>query len=98
LVVPARNPDALAAACVRVLTDHDLRHRLAQAARARALQHFTLAQFLAVYREVYPALASKPHKVSSAHEAIAVPSTLSTNASTILDDPSASSALEANSL
>jgi len=57
LVVPARDPKALAAACVLVLTDHELRHRLARAARARALQNFTLEQFLAVYREIYPTLA-----------------------------------------
>jgi len=62
LVVPARDPKALAAACVLVLTDHELRHRLARAARARALQNFTLEQFLAVYREIYPTLA-KPQSL-----------------------------------
>lgn len=59
LIVPARDPQALADACVQILTDHDLRHRLALAARARALQHFTLEQFLAVYREIYPSLAMR---------------------------------------
>ena len=61
LVVPARDPQALAEACVLVLTDHELRHRLARAARARALQHFTLEQFLTVYREIYPALARRQY-------------------------------------
>jgi hypothetical protein len=59
LIVPSRDPQALAAACVQVLTDHELRHRLALAARARALQHFTLEQFLKVYREIYPTLARR---------------------------------------
>jgi hypothetical protein len=45
-----------------MLTDHELRHRLARAARARALQNFTLEQFLAVYREIYPTLA-KPQSL-----------------------------------
>lgn len=58
LVVPARDPEALAEACIRVLTDHDLRHRLALAARARALQNFTLAQFLKIYREIYTSMAA----------------------------------------
>ena len=65
LVVPARDPQALAAACVRVLADDDLRHRLALAARARALQHFTLEQFLAVYREIYPTLVTRVTPVST---------------------------------
>ncbi|MCW2529318.1 MAG: putative lipopolysaccharide glycosyltransferase, partial [Pseudonocardiales bacterium] len=56
LVVPSHDAEALAAACVRVLSDHDLRHQLALTARARALQHFTLEQFLKIYREIYPAL------------------------------------------
>jgi glycosyltransferase involved in cell wall biosynthesis len=60
LVVPARDPHALAEACVLALKDHELRHRLALTARARALQHFTLEQFLAVYREIYPTLVTRP--------------------------------------
>jgi glycosyltransferase involved in cell wall biosynthesis len=75
LVVPARDPQALAAACVLVLNDHELRHRLALAARARALQHFTLEQFLAVYREIYPALAKRQYsraKVQRARAEVAL--------------------------
>lgn len=64
LIVPSRDPQALAAACVQVLTDHELRHRLALAARARALQHFTLEQFLKVYREIYPTLARRQYQVA----------------------------------
>lgn len=62
LVVPARDPKALAAACLLVLTDDELRHRLARSARARALQHFTLEQFLAVYREIYPTLVRRRNR------------------------------------
>lgn len=59
LIVPARDPQALADACVELLNDTDRRRQLATGARARALAHFTLEQFLTVYREIYPALANR---------------------------------------
>lgn len=53
LVVPPRDPRALADACVRLLTDDLLRQQLAAAARTRILEGFTLEKFLGIYREIY---------------------------------------------
>lgn len=58
LVVPPRDPTELAAACVRLLREHDLRAQMAAAARARAQANFTLEQFLNIYRSLYPAVAA----------------------------------------
>ncbi|MEU1125374.1 glycosyltransferase [Streptomyces sp. NPDC005899] len=53
LVVPPRNPRALADACVTLLRDPVRRARLGAAARARALELFTVEQNLAAYRGIY---------------------------------------------
>jgi hypothetical protein len=55
IVVPANDVRALADACVRVLTDDALRHRLADAGHRRARAQFTLDRFLADMRAVYAA-------------------------------------------
>jgi glycosyltransferase involved in cell wall biosynthesis len=58
LLVPPRNPAALAAAILRVLADPALAARLASQGRARALEGFSadamVAGNLAVYRELAP--------------------------------------------
>ncbi|MFJ5100632.1 GT4 family glycosyltransferase PelF [Streptomyces sp. NPDC088554] len=53
LVVPPRNPGALADACIALLRDPERRERLAAAARARALELFTVEQNLAAFRSLY---------------------------------------------
>jgi len=53
LVVPPRNPRALAEACVALLRDPERRQRLGAAARERALELFTVEQNLAAFREAY---------------------------------------------
>uniref|UniRef100_A0AAU3GTS0 D-inositol 3-phosphate glycosyltransferase n=1 Tax=Streptomyces sp. NBC_01401 TaxID=2903854 RepID=A0AAU3GTS0_9ACTN len=53
LVVPPRNPRALADACVALLRDPERRARLGAAARARALELFTVEQNLAAFRGIY---------------------------------------------
>ncbi|WP_086823693.1 glycosyltransferase [Streptomyces sp. NRRL B-24572] len=58
LVVPPRNPRALADACLALLRDPDRRHRLGAAARARALELFTVEQNLAAFRGIYLELLS----------------------------------------
>ncbi|NJP69064.1 DUF3492 domain-containing protein, partial [Streptomyces spiramenti] len=58
LVVPPRNPRALADACVDLLTDPARRERLGGAARARALELFTVEQSLAAFRSIYLELIS----------------------------------------
>ncbi|WP_282694196.1 glycosyltransferase [Streptomyces sp. CC208A] len=58
LVVPPRNPRALADACLALLRDPERRHRLGAAARARALELFTVDQNLAAFRSIYLELLS----------------------------------------
>ncbi|WP_103530852.1 DUF3492 domain-containing protein [Streptomyces sp. SM11] len=58
LVVPPRNPKALADACVALLRDPERRARLGAAARARALELFTVEQNLAAFRGIYLELIS----------------------------------------
>ncbi|WP_329314471.1 GT4 family glycosyltransferase PelF [Streptomyces sp. NBC_01278] len=53
LVVPPRNPRALADACLSLLRDPERAHRLGAAARARALELFTVEQNVAAFREIY---------------------------------------------
>ncbi|MEU9300594.1 GT4 family glycosyltransferase PelF [Streptomyces sp. NPDC048269] len=53
LVVPPRNPRALAEACLSLLRDPERAQRLGAAARARALELFTVEQNVAAFQEVY---------------------------------------------
>ncbi|AIS00390.1 DUF3492 domain-containing protein [Streptomyces glaucescens] len=53
LVVPPRNPRALAEACVALLRDPERRARLGAAARARALELFTVEQNVAAFHRLY---------------------------------------------
>ncbi|POX35951.1 transferase [Streptomyces sp. Ru73] len=59
LVVPPRNPRALAEACTALLGDPDRRARLGAAARARALELFTVEQNIAAFRGIYLELMSQ---------------------------------------
>ncbi|MFF3324735.1 GT4 family glycosyltransferase PelF [Streptomyces sp. NPDC002889] len=58
LVVPPRNPRALADACLALLRDPERRDRLGAAARARALELFTVEQNLTAFRGIYLELIS----------------------------------------
>ncbi|WP_055695655.1 DUF3492 domain-containing protein [Streptomyces prasinopilosus] len=53
LVVPPRDPQALAQACVSLLRDPERRTRLGAAARARALELFTVEQNVAAFHGLY---------------------------------------------
>ncbi|SCK31984.1 DUF3492 domain-containing protein [Streptomyces sp. WMMB 322] len=59
LVVPSRNPRALADSCVALLRDPERRERLGAAARARALELFTVEQNVAAFRAIYLELMSR---------------------------------------
>ncbi|MFR9799686.1 DUF3492 domain-containing protein [Streptomyces sp. MS06] len=59
LVVPPRNPRALAEACVALLRDPARRERLGAAARARALELFTVEQNIAAFHGIYLDLVSR---------------------------------------
>ncbi|MFE9776269.1 DUF3492 domain-containing protein [Streptomyces sp. NPDC005931] len=58
LVVPPRNPRALADACVSLLRDPERRERLGAAARARALELFTVEQNVAAFHGMYLEIVS----------------------------------------
>ncbi|MGW7066442.1 DUF3492 domain-containing protein [Streptomyces sp. NPDC054855] len=58
LVVPPRNPRALAEACVALLRDAGRRDRLGAAARARALELFTVEQNTEAFRDIYLEIVS----------------------------------------
>ncbi|MFI6942200.1 DUF3492 domain-containing protein [Streptomyces sp. NPDC050418] len=58
LVVPPRNPRALADACLALLRDPERRDRLGAAARARALELFTVDQNIAAFHSIYLEIVS----------------------------------------
>ncbi|MFE6551944.1 DUF3492 domain-containing protein [Streptomyces sp. NPDC057746] len=58
LVVPPRNPRALAEACLALLSDPERRERLGAAARARALELFTVEQNVAAFHGIYLEIVS----------------------------------------
>lgn len=52
-LVPARNPDALAAAIAQLAGDEPTRRALGRAARARVEERFTIERMVAEYRDMY---------------------------------------------
>lgn len=57
LVVPPRKPPELAQACLTLLTDHDRRRALGQAARERALDLLTITRAVDTFDEIYRTVA-----------------------------------------
>jgi len=53
IVVPPRAPADLAAACLKLLRDPELRASLGATARARALEHFTVDRAVSAFDEIY---------------------------------------------
>ncbi|MDT0342540.1 DUF3492 domain-containing protein [Streptomyces litchfieldiae] len=74
LVVPPGDPRALADACLDLLRDPERRARLGAAARARALELFTVERNVAAFRSVYHELSlggpGEPPRPSWAREPI----------------------------
>jgi polysaccharide biosynthesis protein PelF len=71
LVVPPRSPEPMAEACLTLLRDEDMRHRLGAAARTRALENFTVDAALSTFDEIYSFLASgRPLPVIAARPAV----------------------------
>jgi glycosyltransferase involved in cell wall biosynthesis len=60
LVVPPRNPAALADACLMLLRDSGMRRKMGAAARARAIEHFTVDRAISAFDEMYTKLGSGP--------------------------------------
>jgi glycosyltransferase involved in cell wall biosynthesis len=53
IVVPPRAPGELAAACLKLLRDPELRASLGATARKRALEHFTVDRAVTAFDEIY---------------------------------------------
>jgi polysaccharide biosynthesis protein PelF len=53
LVVPPRSPALMAEACLALLRDDEVRHRLGAAARSRALENFTVDAAINTFDEIY---------------------------------------------
>jgi polysaccharide biosynthesis protein PelF len=68
LVVPPRSPEAMAVACLTLLRDDEMRHRLGAAARARALEHFTVDGAINTIDEIYAFAASGRPVLIAPHE------------------------------
>ena len=61
-VVPPRDPEAVARASLKLLTDHPLRQQMGAAARDRVFNSFTLENFLGIYRTLYREVADKTNQ------------------------------------
>ncbi|MDA8297438.1 MAG: GT4 family glycosyltransferase PelF [Actinomycetota bacterium] len=59
IVVPPRDPEAIAAACLSLLASPERRARLGLRARARVRRHFTLEQSNSRYRQLYQMLGQQ---------------------------------------
>ncbi|HEY6791894.1 MAG TPA: GT4 family glycosyltransferase PelF [Trebonia sp.] len=69
-VVPPRSPAPMAQACLTLLRNADLRHRLGAAARMRALENFTLDAAISTFDEIYSFLGQgRPLPVAEAPRA-----------------------------
>ncbi|MFE3073042.1 GT4 family glycosyltransferase PelF [Streptomyces sp. NPDC059247] len=60
LVVPPRDPEAMAAAALRLLGDPARRRAMGAAARTRVVEQFTLRQTIDTFRAIYRELARGP--------------------------------------
>ena len=58
LVVPPRDPAALADGCLKLLRDPARRQAIGDAARRRALEHFTVARSIASFDQIYTSLTA----------------------------------------
>jgi glycosyltransferase involved in cell wall biosynthesis len=66
LLVPVQDPAALARAVVRLIERPDLRHRLGQASRQRAVERFDLSVIAAQTRAMYRQLLARPARAAAA--------------------------------
>ncbi|MCP2165537.1 GT4 family glycosyltransferase PelF [Goodfellowiella coeruleoviolacea] len=59
LVVPPRDPEAMAEAFLVLLRDNELRRQLGKAARERALEYFTVDRAVGTFEQIYAMLAGQ---------------------------------------
>ena len=74
LVVPPSSPEAFAAACIRLLRDHTERRFLAEAARSRVIELFTLERSLNAFRAIYADVLADNVEVATIARGITMPS------------------------
>ncbi|WP_052867711.1 glycosyltransferase [Streptomyces niger] len=87
LVVPPRNPRALAEACVALLGDPARRARLGAAARARALELFTVEQNITAFRGIYLELMAHTPLLPAERDVDGAPRLFARTAETQLPGP-----------
>ena len=63
ILVPPRDPSAIAAACLRLLRHPSERRALGAAARSRVLQHFTTERCFRAYRDLYGQLTGDQKEI-----------------------------------
>ncbi|MEU6370108.1 GT4 family glycosyltransferase PelF [Streptomyces sp. NPDC046931] len=74
LVVPPRDPAAMAAAALELLSDPARRRAMGEAARMRVIEQFTLRQTIDTFRSIYLELPTLAHASSASASAPAPPS------------------------
>lgn len=67
VLVPPRDPAAIAAACTRLLLDGDERRARGAASRERVLRQFTTKRAFGLYRDLYNELVAPPAEVVDLH-------------------------------
>jgi glycosyltransferase involved in cell wall biosynthesis len=65
LVVPPRDPAAMAAAALELLGDAGRRRAMGEAARLRVIEQFTLRQTIDTFRSVYVELAHPEQELTA---------------------------------
>ena len=53
IVVPPRDPEELAKACIRLMQDKELRYNLSMRAQSKARESFTIEKFTGAYLDIY---------------------------------------------
>lgn len=64
LLVPSKDPDALAEAITQLMQNAELRHRLGVAARERYREHYTEERMVQAYMQLYMDLYSSKHMIN----------------------------------
>jgi glycosyltransferase involved in cell wall biosynthesis len=80
LVVPPRDPAAMAEAALRLLGDPARRRAMGEAARLRVIEQFTLRQTIDTFRSIYLELPTRQRRSTAAPAPVETPAPISTMA------------------
>ncbi|MDT0568225.1 GT4 family glycosyltransferase PelF [Streptomyces sp. DSM 3412] len=78
LVVPPRDPEAMARAALELLGDPARRRAMGEAARLRVIEQFTLRQTIDTFRAIYLELPTRARRSTTVEIPARVPATIST--------------------